>query len=92
MLPVYQSQLSVFNYDSIPPGYYYQAMLTGRPSQRFWHRKKFESVVQKFSLNLDVKAEIHDIAIFHHVFLAFNAHEPRFLEFRTGANLDQIGD
>ena len=44
MLPVYQSQLSVFNYDSIPPGYYYQAMLTGRPSQRFWHRKKFESV------------------------------------------------
>ncbi len=41
---VEKARISVFNYDQIPVGYYHHAMVNGRPSQRFWHRKKFEAV------------------------------------------------
>ena len=44
MLPVHNTKLSVYNYDEIPPGYYYNVMKTGRASQRFWHEKKFAAV------------------------------------------------
>jgi 2-polyprenyl-3-methyl-5-hydroxy-6-metoxy-1,4-benzoquinol methylase len=44
MFPIYKSRFSVFNYDEIPAGYYYQAMTSGHPIQQFWHRKKFEAV------------------------------------------------
>ena len=35
---------SITDYDSIPVGYYHDAMLNGPSMQRFWHRKKFEKV------------------------------------------------
>jgi 2-polyprenyl-3-methyl-5-hydroxy-6-metoxy-1,4-benzoquinol methylase len=35
-----------FDYASIPPGYYFEAMLHGRPPQRFWHREKFLNVLR----------------------------------------------
>src|SRR5689334_6779951 len=44
MLPIHRYQTSVFNYDEIPAGYYYQAMVSGSATQRFWHRKKFSRV------------------------------------------------
>ena len=44
MLPVYRTPLHIFNYDEIPPGYYYKAMREGAASQRFWHRQKFLAV------------------------------------------------
>lgn len=47
MLPLYKSPKHIFNYDEIPPGYYYQVMQTGKASQRFWHRHKFLAVVRK---------------------------------------------
>ena len=36
-----------FDYDSISPGYYHEVMLKGKKGQRFWHRKKFESVASQ---------------------------------------------
>src|SRR3990167_2948713 len=47
MLPLYKSKLSVFNYDEIPMGYYFDAMLKGSPIQRFWHQNKFKMVADK---------------------------------------------
>jgi 2-polyprenyl-3-methyl-5-hydroxy-6-metoxy-1,4-benzoquinol methylase len=47
MLPVHKTLKSVFNYDEIPPGYYYRAMREGSPIQRFWHRRKFEYVANR---------------------------------------------
>ncbi len=44
MLPVHKTLKSVFNYDEIPPGYYYTVMREGSPVQRFWHRRKFAYV------------------------------------------------
>jgi SAM-dependent methyltransferase len=49
MLPVHKALTSVFNYDEIPPGYYYRAMREGAPIQRFWHRRKFEHVAHLVS-------------------------------------------
>lgn len=46
MLPIHKVRSSVFNYDEIPLGYYFQAMQKGSSTQRFWHRKKFESVAK----------------------------------------------
>jgi 2-polyprenyl-3-methyl-5-hydroxy-6-metoxy-1,4-benzoquinol methylase len=46
MLPVHKTLKSVFNYDDIPPGYYYTAMREGSPTQRFWHGRKFEYVAR----------------------------------------------
>lgn len=34
-----------FDYDSIPPGYYFEAMLKGIRPQRFWHEEKFREVI-----------------------------------------------
>lgn len=47
MLPLYKTPTHVFNYDEIPPGYYYEKMLNGSPSQRFWHQHKFLKVAEK---------------------------------------------
>jgi ubiquinone/menaquinone biosynthesis C-methylase UbiE len=47
MLPVYKTPLHVFNYDEIPAGYYYDAMLHGSAVQRFWHRQKFIAVASR---------------------------------------------
>jgi len=47
MLPIYNSDLHVFNYDDIPPGYYYRAMVSGHSVQRFWHRHKFLEVASR---------------------------------------------
>jgi 2-polyprenyl-3-methyl-5-hydroxy-6-metoxy-1,4-benzoquinol methylase len=46
MLPVHKTLKTVFNYDEIPPGYYYTAMREGSPIQRFWHRRKFAHVAR----------------------------------------------
>jgi SAM-dependent methyltransferase len=51
MLPVHRTRFSIFNYDEIPPGYYYKAMLNGSPTQKFWHRKKFEEVAARIGEN-----------------------------------------
>lgn len=48
MLPLHISRkLSVFNYNEIPAGYYYNVMLEGAPIQKFWHRVKFEEVAKR---------------------------------------------
>ncbi len=47
MLPIHKTLKSAFDYDDIPAGYYYQAMLEGPPVQRFWHRRKFEAVAER---------------------------------------------
>ena len=51
MLPVHQTPRqtpkSVYNYDEIPAGYYFEAMVKGKPAQRFWHQKKFEAVAAR---------------------------------------------
>lgn len=47
-----------FDYNSIPPGYYFGAMLKGKPPQRFWHQQKFREVIhsipQDFNFVLDI--------------------------------------
>ncbi|MGK5084979.1 class I SAM-dependent methyltransferase [Bdellovibrionota bacterium FG-1] len=47
MLPIHRTPKTVFNYDDIPAGYYHEAMLQGRPTQRFWHREKFREVASR---------------------------------------------
>lgn len=47
MLPIHQTRYSVYSYASIPPGYYFEKMLHGGASQRFWHRQKFEAVAER---------------------------------------------
>ncbi len=47
MPAIYKSKKSVFNYDEIPPGYYYEAMMHGISSQRFWHLNKFMEIAKK---------------------------------------------
>ena len=44
MFPIHTVRTSVFNYDEIPPGYYFKAMQGGSAVQRFWHRTKFQAV------------------------------------------------
>jgi SAM-dependent methyltransferase len=45
LLPLHISKnYTVFNYEDIPAGYYYEAMLHGSGIQRFWHQKKFAEV------------------------------------------------
>jgi ubiquinone/menaquinone biosynthesis C-methylase UbiE len=51
MFPIYKSKYSIFNYDDIPPGYYFKAMLEGSSVQRYWHRMKFQSVINYISDN-----------------------------------------
>jgi ubiquinone/menaquinone biosynthesis C-methylase UbiE len=43
---VYRSQTVSFDYDSIPPGYYFEVLEKGSPIQRFWHREKFEYIAK----------------------------------------------
>lgn len=49
MLPIHKTLKAAYDYDDIPAGYYYQAMLEGPPVQRFWHRRKFEAVAERVS-------------------------------------------
>lgn len=46
MFPIHKVRSNVFNYDEIPAGYYFKAMMSGSGPQRFWHRKKFKSVAR----------------------------------------------
>ncbi len=46
---IFETKHTVFNYDEIPVGYYYKAMLNGSPIQRFWHRTQFEEVAKRIS-------------------------------------------
>lgn len=57
MLPLHRTQLSVFNYEEIPAGYYHEVMRTGHPVQRFWHQKKFLNVAR----HLPVSARVLDL-------------------------------
>lgn len=54
MLPIHKFKASVFNYDEIPPGYYFKAMISGGPIQRFWHREKFQKVAESIRDGEDV--------------------------------------
>ena len=47
-----------FDYNSIPPGYYFGAMLKGKSPQRFWHQKKFSEVINSIPENVDVVLDI----------------------------------
>lgn len=47
MFLTHRSKKSVYNYDDIPAGYYYQIMSTGSKIQRFWHEQKFKTVADK---------------------------------------------
>lgn len=47
ILPIHKAKWSVFNYDEIPPGYYYKAMISGPSTQRAWHRLKFMDVLRR---------------------------------------------
>lgn len=47
MLPIHRSKFSVYNYEDIPAGYYYQVMKTGGAIQRFWHREKFREIANR---------------------------------------------
>jgi ubiquinone/menaquinone biosynthesis C-methylase UbiE len=51
LFPIYRSQLSVFNYEEIPPGYYFKAMESGSAPQRFWHKFKFLNVAERIDAN-----------------------------------------
>jgi hypothetical protein len=42
-----------FDYNSIPPGYYFGAMLKGKPPQRFWHKEKFREVINTIPQDVD---------------------------------------
>lgn len=57
MLPLHRTQVSVFNYEEIPAGYYYEVMRGGHPIQRFWHQKKFLDV----ALDLPQSGRILDL-------------------------------
>lgn len=47
-----------FDYNSIPPGYYFGAMLKGKPPQRFWHEEKFREVIDSIPQDIDVVLDI----------------------------------
>lgn len=47
-----------FDYNSIPPGYYFEAMLEGKPPQRFWHEEKFREVVNSIPQDAEVVLDI----------------------------------
>ncbi len=49
MLPIHRSAVSVFDYQSIPTGYYFKAMVSGSAAQRFWHQYKFQAVAQRLN-------------------------------------------
>jgi ubiquinone/menaquinone biosynthesis C-methylase UbiE len=53
-LSIYRSKISVFNYDSIPEGYYYNVMKSGSPIQRFWHEKRFQEIIDRIEDGLKV--------------------------------------
>lgn len=57
MLPLHRTQVSVFNYEEIPAGYYHEVMRSGHPVQRFWHQKKFLDV----ALDLPKSGRILDL-------------------------------
>ncbi|MBK9292990.1 MAG: class I SAM-dependent methyltransferase [Oligoflexia bacterium] len=47
MLPIHKAKTSVFNYEEIPSGYYFDKMLNGGAVQKFWHWEKFSHVAAK---------------------------------------------
>jgi 2-polyprenyl-3-methyl-5-hydroxy-6-metoxy-1,4-benzoquinol methylase len=47
-----------FDYNSIPPGYYFGAMLKGKPPQRFWHEEKFREVIDSIPQDSGVVLDI----------------------------------
>ena len=47
-----------FDYNSIPPGYYFGAMLKGKPPQRFWHEEKFREVIDSIPQDIGVVLDI----------------------------------
>ena len=49
MFPIYKSKYSIFNYNDIPPGYYFKAMLEGSSIQQYWHRMKFQAVIDSIA-------------------------------------------
>lgn len=57
MLPLHRTQLSVFNYEEIPAGYYHGVMRSGHPVQKFWHQKKFQNV----AIHLPPSARVLDL-------------------------------
>ena len=54
MFPLYKSECSIFNYDDIPAGYYFDAMLHGSSVQKYWHKMKFQSVIEYVDNDDDV--------------------------------------
>ena len=54
MPPIYLSDASTYDYDEIPPGYYYQAMLKGPAVQRFWHTYKSREIARSIAENSNV--------------------------------------
>src|ERR1700719_2852300 len=51
MLSIHRTKLTVFNYDEIPPGYYFKVMLQGSAIQRFWHQEKFREIARRIRDN-----------------------------------------
>jgi SAM-dependent methyltransferase len=47
MLPIHYAKHSVFNYDDIPAGYYFEVMERGPAIQRYWHRRKFSEIASR---------------------------------------------
>jgi 2-polyprenyl-3-methyl-5-hydroxy-6-metoxy-1,4-benzoquinol methylase len=58
-----------FNYDAIPLGYYDEVVHTGHPVQKFWHRAKFERILD--CLPDRSGQSILDIGCFSGTFLSF---------------------
>lgn len=47
MLPIHYAKHSVFNYDDIPAGYYFEVMERGPAIQQYWHRRKFSEIANR---------------------------------------------
>lgn len=47
MSKVHKSRFGSFDYNEIPPGYYFDALLKGPAIQRFWHQNKFMAIANK---------------------------------------------
>ena len=45
MLFIYHTKEDNFDYENIPPGYYFEVLQNGRGAQQFWHKFKFLEVV-----------------------------------------------
>ncbi len=53
-MSIYRSKISVFNYDSIPEGYYYNVLKSGSAIQRFWHGKRYQEIIDRIEDGLEV--------------------------------------